>query len=104
MCEHGTTVDVTVTIPAELSHTGQARKKTCAIDACIAPLVAALEAGGVLMRGSCCGHGVRAGEILLADGRALVVEGNGLSVRQFSHGLVADAGSVCSPPIPQHDV
>lgn len=42
-----------------------------AIDLCIAPLVAALNAGGVRMVASCCGHGMCRGNIALADGRML---------------------------------
>jgi hypothetical protein len=44
------------------------------IDACIAPIVAALQAGGINMQWSCCGHGKRAGEIMLEDGRILEVK------------------------------
>lgn len=43
------------------------------IDRCIAPIVAALDAAGVYMLGSCCGHGNGPGEITLADGRRLFV-------------------------------
>ena len=73
MCEHGTETPVTVTVPADLSHSGVAFQKTVGIDACIAPLVAALESGGVAMRGSCCGHGKEHGTIQLADGRTLLI-------------------------------
>ncbi len=71
MCE--TTVPVRVKVPADLSHTGEPLWRDYGIDACIAPLVIALQAGGIDMRGSCCGHGKRDGEILLADGRVLIV-------------------------------
>jgi hypothetical protein len=64
---------VNVRIPSDLSCTGKARWKLARIDACIAPLVRALQKGGVDMRGSCCGHGAAPGQIALADGRLLLV-------------------------------
>jgi len=65
--------NVLVKIPADISGTGFARFKYEAIDACIAPLVEALQKGAVDMRGSCCGHGKRLGEIHLQDGRVLII-------------------------------
>lgn len=62
-----------VTVPAHLSHTGQARRATKGIDACIAPIVKALNAAGIRTAGSCCGHGRDPGNIILADGRELVI-------------------------------
>ena len=64
---------IRVRIPADLSHTGEARFATKAIDAGIADIVSALQSAGITMRGSCCGHGAGRGEILLDDGRALHV-------------------------------
>ena len=43
------------------------------IDRCISHIVAALNAGGVQTAASCCGHGTRAGSILLEDGRTLLI-------------------------------
>ena len=43
------------------------------IDLCLAHIIAALNAGGVETRASCCGHGMQDGSIVLADGRELVV-------------------------------
>jgi len=74
MCEHGKTIDVFVTIPASLSYGKGQYKKLTPIDSCITTLVAALENGNILMRGSCCGHGKGDGEILLEDGRRLVIK------------------------------
>ena len=48
-------------------------KPTIWCDPCIAPLVRALNAGGVATSWSCCGHGHRPGVIGLADGRQLVI-------------------------------
>ncbi len=66
MCAWGTTTDVRVLIAADLAAEGVATWKEKPIDACIAPLVAALQVGRINMHGSCCGHGKGDGEILLA--------------------------------------
>lgn len=72
MCEWGTYERCEVTIPAELSHTGARRSDTKPIDACIAPLIRALNAAGVVTISSCCGHGRQPAEISLDDGTELV--------------------------------
>lgn len=43
------------------------------IDPCIIPMVDALNAGGIETVASCCGHGHRPGNIILADGRWLTI-------------------------------
>ena len=43
------------------------------IDACIAPLVRALQREGIDTVASCCGHGEMMGGIDLADGRTLLI-------------------------------
>lgn len=73
VCESGDTTPVWVKIPADLSSTGAEKWRECKIDACIATLVEALQAAGVDMRGSCCGHGKCEGDIHLQDGRALLI-------------------------------
>lgn len=73
MCEWGDTTTVRVKVPADLSATGKVRWKDAQIDSCIAQLVAALQTGGVDMRGSCCGHGEHLGDIHLQDGRILLI-------------------------------
>ena len=75
MCKWGTCETVEVTIPADLSHNGKPFKKKAKIDKCIAPIVRALEQGGIKMRASCCGHGKTHGEIMLQDGRNLIIKG-----------------------------
>jgi hypothetical protein len=75
VCEWGTTTPVAVLIPADLHHTGEAHVRVVGIDSCIAPIVRALQGAGINMRSSCCGHGKGPGEIVLADGRRLVLEG-----------------------------
>lgn len=42
-------------------------------DPCLAPLVKALNDGGLPTVASCCGHGKRDGSVVLADGRELVI-------------------------------
>lgn len=73
MCKWGTDLSVYVKVPADLSHTGETRFAMKGIDACIAPIVKALQDAGIDMRSSCCGHGQCDGEIVLADGRVLAV-------------------------------
>ena len=66
--------EVKVKISKDLSCTLNERWKFAKIDKCIAPIVKALQEGGIDMRGSCCGHGKNDGEILLQDGRMLVIK------------------------------
>lgn len=73
MCEHGTEVLMEVMVPAHMSHTGETRRAVKGIDACIAPIVQALNDAGILTAGCCCGHGREPGNIILADGRELVI-------------------------------
>ena len=47
--------------------------KVRSIDHCIHHIVAALNAGGVRTVGSCCGHGTKKGNIILEDGRVLLI-------------------------------
>lgn len=61
MCRHGTTVEMVI------------RDKPVRIDKCISRIVAALNAGGVPTKASCCGHGQLWGRITLDDGRELMV-------------------------------
>ena len=68
MCEWGECVNVKVTIPADLSHTGKTRCAVKPIDRCLADRVRRYERRGVVMRGSCCGHGKRPAEIIFHKG------------------------------------
>ena len=74
MCKWGKTTLVYVRIPADLSHTGHAYWAWKTIDGCIADIVTALQAAGINMRGSCCGHGKDHGIISLEDGRTLIIQ------------------------------
>ena len=76
MCKWGTTVNVWVKIPADLSYTEKERWDWKGIDSCIAPIVSALQKGGIDMRGSCCGHSKWMGQIALQDGRVLLIGNN----------------------------
>ena len=73
MCKWGTSTVLKVKISADLSYTGKERWKTVGIDSCIAPIVKALQEGGIDMTGSCCGHGEQEGFVSLVDGRTLLV-------------------------------
>ena len=73
MCKWGVCKKIEVTIPEHLSHTGKAFKKIEQIDSCIAEIVDALETKGIMMTGSCCGHGKFNGRISLLDGRELLI-------------------------------
>ena len=77
MCKEGDTVPVKVKIPADLSCTGKEHWAIRQIDRCIAPIVKALQKGGIDMRGSCCGHGKMDGYIHLQDGRILIIKQDG---------------------------
>lgn len=71
MCKWGTHELVRVKIPADLSCSFETKWKITKIDKCIAPIVRALQKGGINMRGSCCGHEKIWGEIELEDGRTI---------------------------------
>lgn len=73
MCEHGDTVDLRVYVHPRVAYLGVGRWDRKPIDRCIAPIVEALQARGIDMLGSCCGHGKKPGSILLADGRTLTI-------------------------------
>lgn len=73
MCKHGDTVECLVPVAARDAAEGIDIIKLKQIDGCIAPLVEALNAIGWATRSSCCGHGRGRGEILLQDGRMLLI-------------------------------
>ena len=63
---------VKVKIPADLSGTGKVKWKNAKIDVCLAPIIKALQAGGIDMKSCCCGHG-DFGNIQLQDGRMMLI-------------------------------
>jgi hypothetical protein len=72
MCDEK--VKLRLKMPADLSRTGKVYTRDVPIDACIAPLVDALNKAGILTRQSCCGHGKAYGFIELQDGRTLIIQ------------------------------
>jgi len=73
MCKHGEDQLCYVPIPANLSYTGHRRWDWKAIDACIAPIVNALNNVAIHTAQSCCGHGKTPGRIDLHDGRVVII-------------------------------
>jgi hypothetical protein len=71
MCGNGDVVKLTI------------KGKDRNIDRCLASLVIALNAGGIETVACCCGHGNRWGNIMLADGRELIIAPNFESARAF---------------------
>lgn len=67
MCKHGKTVEM------ELPVVGEIRHGIADIDLCIAPIIKALNNGGVITKGCCCGHGEIMGYIHLTNGKYLGV-------------------------------
>lgn len=61
-------------------------------DPCLAPLVAALNDGGLPTVASCCGHGSRPGKVALADGRELFIAPSYEAARRLDD-LIAAAGA-----------
>jgi len=73
MCKWGKHEIVAVWIPANLSRNDLAGWHQRKIDKCIAPIVDALQKGGINMVASCCGHGKAPGLITLVDGREVYI-------------------------------
>jgi len=73
MCKWGTTEGVWVNLHPDISCTGKEETKEIKADKCIASIIRALNEGGIMMKGSCCGHDKRLGEIELADGRIILI-------------------------------
>jgi hypothetical protein len=90
MCKWGTTTKMALTIPAHLSHMGHEYEKEVGIDSCIAPIVRALNDAGIVTIASCCGHGKQPGNIVLEDGREILIAPDYETARHVSR---------CFPPI-----
>ena len=67
-------INVKVKIPEDSAYSENSYWKTEKIDACIAPIIKALQDRGIDMCYSCCGHGKADGRIGLQDGRALIIK------------------------------
>jgi hypothetical protein len=74
MCKHGKEVVLKVPVPAVLSSTGELRWDDKAVDSCIALIVQALNDAGIYTSGCCCGHGKSDGNIILHDGREIIIK------------------------------
>lgn len=81
VCDDHSNVLVEIPGASPRGHLGTKR----AIDGCIAPLVEALNAAGLPTVASCCGHGHRPGNIVLEDGREIII------ARSFEEGRQIDA-------------
>lgn len=62
-------------------------------DPCIAPLVKALNDGGIRTVASCCGHGAANGNIALADGRELLIAADCETARAFERAIATSSDS-----------
>jgi len=89
---------VRVKIPADLSYTGNERQKDAKIDSCIADIVEALQAAGIDMRASCCGHG-KQGSILLQDGRKLIITQKQCSGMPAGYKFDSEVCPECGQPV-----
>lgn len=74
MCKWGENQTVELIQPACIAAEGSDTRKAVLVDRCIAGIVQALNSAGIRTLGSCCGHGKSSGEILLEDGRRIIVE------------------------------
>jgi len=79
MCKRGNMVEM------ELPIAGDFRQGIAKVDKCIAPIIKALNAGGVLTKGCCCGHGEIMGYIRLANGKYLGVFPNRKTFMKHRH-------------------
>ena len=87
MCKWGNYETLFLTIVKELSYTGKERMKMVKVDKCIAPIIKALNQGGIITTYSCCRHGEDDGIIVLKDGRCLTLKENTLDVWGFKNNL-----------------
>jgi len=70
-------------------------------DPCIAPLIGALNDGGIKTIASCCGHGRRPASVALADGRFMIVARDFAEFQKISALFPTDInGDPFPPPSP----
>lgn len=79
MCKLGETVEM------ELPIVGEIRQGKADIDKCIAPIIKALNDGGIITKGCCCGHKEVMGYIHLANGKYLGVFPNRRTFLKHRH-------------------
>lgn len=75
--------EIWVTVPAHLSHNGTDYRKIVGVDACLVPLIEALNNAGISTVASCCGHGKKAANIILSDGRELFLVSDSANSRKL---------------------
>jgi hypothetical protein len=78
-----------------------ANGKWCSVDACIQPLVQAINDAGILTLNCCCVHGQRPGWIALADGRHILIAKDHAEKRRIDAGFPALSRPVTPPPLPR---
>lgn len=65
MCKRGDTTEVLIGV--------EGKKRIVSVDSCISGIVDALNYSGWPTVAACCGHGKQPGNIVLADGRELLI-------------------------------
>lgn len=60
------------------------------LDPCLMPLIAALTAAGLRTIASCCGHGFRPANIILEDGREIIIARSREEARKMNSGIGVD--------------
>jgi hypothetical protein len=85
MSEWGDTLPVQVWINPRMSHSGKGHWKMAQIDACLAPAVRYLQAKGVNMVASCCGHGKAPPRIVIAPIYTKRTQGAEFRPRHIAH-------------------
>lgn len=83
MCDDHSGVLVEIPTASERGPHGRRR----GIDACIAPLVEALNVAGLATVASCCGHGKMPANIALVDGRELLIAPDFDTARRIERAL-----------------
>lgn len=88
MCKwHGGTYAGNVRV--RLAHRRSDNVQIVFVDACIQPLVQAINDAGFQTINSCCGHGQRPGWIALEDGRHVLIAKDHAEMRQMDAGFPA---------------
>ncbi len=84
MCKaHGGTYEGNLRV--ELAPREGALHTFCHVDACIQPLVQAINNAGIRTVNCCCGHGHRHGSVILEDGREILIMPTSEDARKVDH-------------------
>ena len=87
MCNWGSTRTVRLRIQKDLSYTGEERWANKGIDSCISGIVEALQAAGLDMKGSCCGHGAADGMKTVRQQREAFLRSRGITPTAFNRSV-----------------